>query len=145
MPTDPHFPNGSPALLTIKHQSSSFSGPLPPPEMLKEYNEVLPGMANRILAMAENQSVHRLEIEKKGVANEITLSQRGQWCAFAFAILALISGTVLVAMGHAAAGGVITGVPFASIVSAFLYSTYQKRKERADRAKVMTGAKQLTA
>ena len=43
---------------------SEFSGPIPPPNIIKGYEEVLPGSADRILAMAEKQSNHRQEMEK---------------------------------------------------------------------------------
>lgn len=39
-------------------------GPLPLPEHFKKYEEILPGSAERILTMAENQSTHRQELEK---------------------------------------------------------------------------------
>ena len=44
---------------------SEFSGPLPPPNIIKGYEDILPGAADRILSMAENQAKHRQEIEKK--------------------------------------------------------------------------------
>ena len=34
---------------------SEFSGPIPPPSIIKGYEEILPGSADRILAMAEKQ------------------------------------------------------------------------------------------
>lgn len=37
----------------------AFSGPLPPPEVLRGYNDVLPGAAERIFTMAEAQAEHR--------------------------------------------------------------------------------------
>jgi uncharacterized membrane protein len=36
-----------------------FSGPLPPPEVLAHYNEVVPGAAERILTLTEEQSAYR--------------------------------------------------------------------------------------
>ena len=45
--------------------SRAYSGPLPSPEALEKYNQVLPGAAERILAMAENQGKHRQDIERK--------------------------------------------------------------------------------
>ena len=39
--------------------SEKFAGPIPPPPIMKRYEEILPGSANRILKMAENQSEHR--------------------------------------------------------------------------------------
>lgn len=40
-------------------QATAFSGPLPPPQVLAQYESILPGSANRILSMAEKQSEHR--------------------------------------------------------------------------------------
>ena len=45
--------------------SQEFAGPIPPPSMMKQYEETLPGSADRILKMAETQSEHRQWMEKK--------------------------------------------------------------------------------
>ena len=42
----------------------TFSGPLPPPDALKRYSDIIPNGAERIMAMAEEQSKHRRELEK---------------------------------------------------------------------------------
>src|ERR1700677_3358725 len=42
---------------------STFSGPLPPPNLLAQYNDVVPNGAERIVTMAEKQQEHRQEIE----------------------------------------------------------------------------------
>lgn len=60
-------------LLEIKEQlvsvqSKSFSGPIPPPEDLKQYQEILPDAPERILAMAEKTlglSEQNLHIENR--------------------------------------------------------------------------------
>jgi uncharacterized membrane protein len=44
-------------------QQYSFTGPLPPPEVLAKYNETVPGLAERIICMAEQQAKHRQQIE----------------------------------------------------------------------------------
>lgn len=44
---------------------SEFSGPIPPPNMIKGYEAILPGAADRIITMAEKQSSHRQEMERK--------------------------------------------------------------------------------
>ena len=43
----------------------SVSGPIPPPSMMEQYEGTLPGSADRILKMAENQSEHRQSLEKQ--------------------------------------------------------------------------------
>lgn len=40
------------------------SGPIPDPMTLERYDQILPGAAERIIKMAEDQSTHRREIEK---------------------------------------------------------------------------------
>lgn len=52
-------------------QIQSFSGPIPPPEIMQGYENLLPGSANRILTMAENQSAHRIDMEKSIVKRSL--------------------------------------------------------------------------
>ena len=49
---------------SLNVRGSSFSGPIPPPNIIKGYEEILPGSADRIIAMAENQSKHRQKWKK---------------------------------------------------------------------------------
>jgi len=51
--------------------AETFSGPLPHPQILEKYNEVVPDAAERIIAMAENQSKHRQELETKAIESDI--------------------------------------------------------------------------
>lgn len=48
----------------VVHQSQSFSGPLPSPDALAKYEQVIRGAAERIIAMAERQANHRQTIGK---------------------------------------------------------------------------------
>ncbi len=49
---------------TLMTEFTALSGPLPPPEMLAQYEEILPGAAERILSMAERQAEHRQKMER---------------------------------------------------------------------------------
>lgn len=59
----------------IQHQS--FSGPLPRPEDFAEYDRVLPGAADRILKMAENQATHRQGLERRALSGDLFKSMMG--------------------------------------------------------------------
>jgi uncharacterized membrane protein len=63
-------------------QSTSWTGPLPPPDKLKAYNNALPDGAERIFKMAEKQFQHRIEIESKVIPAEQKQSRDGQIFAF---------------------------------------------------------------
>ena len=54
--------------------SSTFSGPLPPPETLIRYNDAVPDGAERIIALAERQAAHRMALESRVVDADIKRS-----------------------------------------------------------------------
>ncbi|MCI5131975.1 MAG: DUF2335 domain-containing protein [Candidatus Electrothrix sp. EH2] len=54
-----------------------FSGPIPPPTMLREYDAVQEGFADRIISMTEAQQTHRHELETKSVDAAIAMEKRG--------------------------------------------------------------------
>jgi len=66
-------------------QSLLYSGPLPPPKDFYDYEQALPGTANRILLIAEQEAEHRRKNEEK----IIKYTGRGQIFAFILAIISL--------------------------------------------------------
>ena len=47
---------------SISITQALFSGPLPPPSILSEYNNIIKNGAERMMKMTENQSGHRIEL-----------------------------------------------------------------------------------
>ena len=117
------------------HQSmmQSFSGPLPPPEILKKFDEVVPGAAERIIKMAEEQSTHRKDLEKKVIESDIARSKWGQVLGFAIAIAGLATSTLIAIYGSAIAGGIIGVGTLASLVGVFMYGATTRSKEREEK------------
>lgn len=113
--------------------STTFSGPLPPPEVLKEYNEAVPDAAERILRMAEGQTAHRQNLETKVVTSDIWKSYAGVVAAFVIVITALVVGGWVAAIGQWQAAIAIAGLPTAAIVWAFIHGTNSRRQEREGR------------
>ena len=58
--------------------SGRFSGPLPPPSLLQEYENILPGMAERLVATFEKEANHRHTVELTGLNAAINQVKRGQ-------------------------------------------------------------------
>lgn len=77
----------------------AFSGPLPPPSVLQQYEEVCPGAAERILRLAEGQSKHRQQMEAKVVASDCRAQDRGPVYGFIVAMSALVLSGVLLYEG----------------------------------------------
>jgi uncharacterized membrane protein len=98
-------------------QTQSHSGPLPPPEILKRYDEVNPGLALRIVQVAEKEAEHRREIEFQ-IVNSQTEDQRAYRRS---ELLGQIFG-LLIGIG-AIAGAVICGIKGAQIAASFIGTT----------------------
>jgi uncharacterized membrane protein len=118
-PRDPGSPTPDPAspgapgfVVEAEHR-----GPLPPPEMLNDYNNVLPGLAERIVRMAESEQKHMHQVQRWYVASHFT----GQAAAFLIALAGLVVGGLLIDAGHNIAGLATLFGGLAPVVGAFLY------------------------
>lgn len=84
-----------------------YQGPLPPPEMLAQYNDIIPNGADRIMRIAENQSLHRQDDERKRTDAQIWLAKVGMLLGWALAVLMLYLGYLLLIAGKTAQGWVL--------------------------------------
>jgi len=50
--------------LTASQSRTIFSGPLPHPDILAKYDQVVPGTAARLIETAQKQGEHRMDLEK---------------------------------------------------------------------------------
>src|SRR3989338_1832853 len=81
----------------LRIERNYHSGPLPAPETLQKYNQILPGLADRIVKMAENQSIHRQKLESRVVWFDGFRSTLGLFFGFAIAIGGIVAGEYLIA------------------------------------------------
>ena len=63
-------------------QSSHYSGPLPLPEDLARYDQIVPGAADRIIKMAENEMSHRHENDNRLAKNIVRTTVMSILAAF---------------------------------------------------------------
>ena len=129
-PDSPNNPTQkSNSSVTVVQESFALSGPLPPPEILRKFDEVVPGSAERIIKMAEGQFAHRTELERKVIDSDIVTSKRGQILGFVIAIVGLICSMVISIFGNKIAGALIGVGTLASLVSVFMYGSKARSKE----------------
>ena len=106
---------------------SEFSGPIPPPSIIRGYEEILPGAADRIMRMAENQSAHRQNMESKMIGTESRDSLLGIIFAFTLGIGCIAAAIIIVVSVPQNAGAIssaligVTGI--GSIIATFIKST----------------------
>ncbi|MEI6533555.1 MAG: DUF2335 domain-containing protein [Candidatus Roizmanbacteria bacterium] len=107
-------------------ESTYFAGPLPHPYILKKYEEILPGCADRIIKMAEDQSKHRMGLEKEVVGSNIMNEKIGMFVGFVMSIIVIATSTYLVSVNKSIEGF----IGYGSMMVLYTYNyASQKRKE----------------
>ena len=142
-PKNPNHTSTHNQSISATAQIQWHQGPLPTPSVLHEYDNVLPGAAERIICMAEEQAKHRQELEKAVIESDIKDSKIGLYLGFIIGVVAIISGTVCIVQGQTIAGGVIGGSAVPGLTAVFVYGSQQRRKEREIKQKQLS-AKQPT-
>ena len=106
--------------------SQEFAGPIPPPSMMKQYEETLPGSADRILKMAENQSEHRQSMEKKRLSFSNREVHLGQVFGFLIGVIAIVTGGYTALSGAPIPGGFIGTAGVVGLVAVFVIGSNRK-------------------
>jgi uncharacterized membrane protein len=114
-------------------RETHYSGPLPAPEQLAQYNEVMPGLADRIVRMAEGEATHRRSLEQQLIQIHIedtkenrAIEHQGQHYAAAISIIMIGCGTAIILAGHTLTGGLLTGATLLTLVAMFIFGRKYK-------------------
>jgi hypothetical protein len=64
--------------VAFQHEiSASYQGPLPPPEMPGQFDQVVPGLSREIVNMAAKEQSHRHLWERRALLNDIFMQSGG--------------------------------------------------------------------
>lgn len=132
MANEPSVPqrieDSSPAAIS----ASTWSGPLPPPAALREYEAVLPGSADRILTAHEMQVAHRIQSEKISINGDSRRSYFGLFAAFFVAVLGIGGSIYLISTDHDWAGVGLAGIHLVAIVTVFIRGSRAAVNDQSD-------------
>lgn len=128
------------ASLVAQQTTVQFSGPLPDPQTLQEYEQALPGAAERIMALAERQTAHRMQAETYDAAHRSRLESQivdaairsetwGRACAFTIALAFLGVSGWLINGGHDWAGGALGGIDIVGLVYVFVVGKKPRHRD----------------
>nr|WP_226950089.1 DUF2335 domain-containing protein [Rhodococcus rhodochrous] len=90
---------------SVHIRQEGWSGPLPRPSDLAEYEAILPGLANRIVAMAETTVDTQSVVERTLATGDVEAVRRGQYLSSAI-VVACVAGAIIAA---------VNDLPWASI------------------------------
>lgn len=108
----------------------AFSGPLPPPSMLNQYDSIQDGFADRIISMAESEQSHRQSLENKSVEAAIKTESRGQNYALAISLLIITGALYLIDSGKEVSGSLLAGGTLTGL--AYIFITGKKKDSDSD-------------
>lgn len=114
--------------------SEHYSGPIPPPDILAKYNDVMPGLADKLVDQFIAQGAHRMGIESKVVAADIQRSRWGLVAGFTLSLLIIGGGYYLIYLENSAEGIAVMASTVVMLVGTFVYATERRRSERKDKA-----------
>jgi len=111
------------------HASSAeiYQGPLPPPNVLKAFQEIDPELPKIIIETYVKQVNHRIEMEKLSVPHREKLAGKGLMCAFIIAMSGIAAAVVCAYKNQPAIGSVIAGTSLVSVTVAFLRHSMGKK------------------
>ena len=128
-------------IVSLLHQEF-HAGPLPSPNILKKYNDILPDAAERIFKMAEKSQVHRenidhqqIEIVKKRIESEIKKVNKGQNYALVIALTGIAGAITCAVLDQVTIGSFLGGSTVITLVALFLSEKWRKKKEENDESK----------
>jgi len=118
----------------IEVHTARFSGPIPPPALLREYEAVLPGLAGRIVGTAEEEAKHRRRMER----SLLHLSFAGLGLGGLIVLVTIVGGIWLLHEDRNIGGLAALTAALVALVAAFLG---RDPKPPADTAEEDKGAK----
>lgn len=115
------------------------SGPLPAPRQMREYEEIVPGGAERIFQMAEREQLHRHETQRGNSAFRDSAfthvkgrENKGQLMALGLCTAILAIGLYLIILGHPSHGTTLIIATLVGIASVFVIRKASKNKLPAE-------------
>lgn len=121
IPSDAEI-EGQMAIFTADH----WIGPLPRPEALREYESVLQGSAERILAMTERDIAAQHRNQDEFRRGYLQTTKRGQWIAAILLIVMAVVSVVFFAKGNNIAGSAFIGLPIMFVIGSFITGSFPR-------------------
>lgn len=129
-----------------------YHGVIPPPLILQQFDELIPGTAQRLIQWAEDEQRHRQSLEREAQAANIDAQRRqlavaerqaraiffsdalGQCLGFVVC-LGCVAGSIWTALaGHTAVAIALAALPTAAVIQAFRAGMLGSRRAEPQRA-----------
>lgn len=110
-----------------------YQGPVPPPEFLHGYNQVIEDGGERLFSMIESEGQHVREQERRILSAQISLLKRGQIFAFVIAMTSM-GGAIYVIPHSVAVASLMLTAGVGTLAVAFINAAKGGKKPPAAEA-----------
>ena len=104
----------------LKVETSRFEGPIPSPEIFKQYAEIIPDAPERILAVFEQDSKHIRDIEMGALNAQRSDNKRVHYMAWSLVMAGFVMSGVFAWLNKDGLALVILGTTIGAILYSFL-------------------------
>lgn len=108
------------AVQIMVREEEQFSGPVPHPRHMQQYEDACPGAADRMIRMAENVTEAQIEFARTELLHSHADRKLGLYLGFGALALILIAAVVLALFDKPVMAGSILGLGTLGIVARFI-------------------------
>jgi uncharacterized membrane protein len=114
-----------------KVEHASWAGPLPPPAILEQFNQIVENGAERIFSQWELETAHPRAYEASALRGSMWLDGIGRVTAFTFAMAALVVTAWAAWIGQSWVATVLGGGTIAAVAAALVYRGKTERHSQS--------------
>jgi uncharacterized membrane protein len=129
---DEVFKNLEPEQKKIISRMFSFSGPLPPPTILRGYAEFYPEAPEKIFSWVEEQQRHRQELENKQLEYSYKYQQMGLVLGSIITSFLVLGSFILILLDKEVIGLSVLTPTLVSLVSMIIHNNKKNKKTDSD-------------
>lgn len=129
----------------VTAELQQYSGQIPPPDLLRGFDDLIPGTAARLIQWAEDEQGHRRHLESEAQSANIAAQQRqlaiaeyqsravfrsdlvGQVLGFAVCAACVVGAVWLAMQGQPGVAIALTVIPTGAVVLAFRNNLFTKK------------------
>jgi|GEM_PF-707143 len=126
------LPDGTKLEIVAHRESKTIHmGPLPPPDMLREYDSVFNNGAERVVVMAEKEQAHRHQWEKDDLGLATKEILRGQGFGFIVLLVAIGAAIYFANNGNNIAAGLFLTATVIGAATKFIPGRFSGNQKKA--------------
>lgn len=108
--------------------AAAYTSPYPPPEVLRAYGEVVPGLDRSMVQLLDGQTAHRQDLERTVVKGGDRRVSLGQKIAGVLGFTGLLFALIISVTTDPWAGVAFAGADLVALVGLFVYAERRQSK-----------------